>query len=102
MQTGWYAKDLGDALMAHLELGQIQEAGKAFLDRRPGPPGFAVFVRHSSEGRLQCAVTVYFSPAAAALARECQAMRCPRPDPAGLELLCGDAGSEELLEIPPA
>jgi hypothetical protein len=97
MRTGWYSKDLGDALMAHLELGQIEAAGRATLAERPDVANFAVFTRHSSAGRLQCAVTVYFTPAASILASQCQAMRCRRPDRAGLELLCGDAASWRLL-----
>jgi hypothetical protein len=100
MQTGWYSKDLGDALMAHLELAQIAAAGHAALAERPGLEDFAVFMRHSSEGRLQCAVTVYFTPAAGALASQHQAMRCRIPDRDGLELLCGDADSWRLLADP--
>lgn len=100
MQTGWYSKDLGDALMAHLELRQIEAAGLARLASQPDTADFAVFVRHSSEGRLQCAVTVYFTPAAGALASQCQAIRCRKPDRAGLEMLCGDAGSWSLVADP--
>jgi hypothetical protein len=100
MGTGWYSKDLGDALMAHVERAQIEAAAQSA--RKAMPPGgeFALFIRHNSEGRLHCAVTVYFSPGAGPLAQQCGAVRCPRPSRGGLELLCGEPGSWNLLADP--
>ena len=72
--AGWHAKELGDALMAHVELAAIESAVLAAQRDQPEKSGRAVFTRYDSEGRLQCAVTAYFSPAAAALANEFQAV----------------------------
>ena len=96
--AGWHAKELGDALMAHVELAAIESAVLAAQRDQPEKPGRAVFTRYDSEGRLQCAVTAYFSPAAAALANEFQAVACRRPERSGLTLLCGDAGAWMLLK----
>ena len=96
--AGWHAKELGDALMAHVELAAIESAVLAAQRDQPEKPGRAVFTRYDSEGRLQCAVTAYFSPAAAALANEFQAVPCRSPGRSGLTLLCGDAGAWMLLK----
>lgn len=85
----WRRKELGDATMAGPALTEIEAAaGEAWSAQ--APEGFAVFTRHESEGRLHCALQVYFSPRAAALARDLGAVACPRPAPEGLTLLVGD------------
>jgi len=50
----------------------------------------AVFTRYDSEGRLQCEVTAFFSPAAANLAAIFDAQPCFKPPREGLDLLAGD------------
>jgi hypothetical protein len=95
--AGWHCKDLGDALMAHLELDQIGTAARATQAEQPETGDLAVFTRHSSEGRLHCAVTAYFSPAASALARKFGAVACSRPQRDELALLCGDADAWRLF-----
>jgi len=85
----WRRKELGDATMAGPALAEVETAaGKAWSAQEPG--GFAVFTRYESEGRLHCSLQVYFSPAAAALARDLGAVACPRPAATGLTLLVGD------------
>ncbi len=85
----WRRKELGDATMAGPALAEVEAAaGKAWS--RQAPEGFAVLTRHESEGRLHCALQVYFSPRAAGLARDLGAVVCPRPAPEGLTLLVGD------------
>ncbi|MDQ2693115.1 MAG: hypothetical protein M3Y68_13840 [Chloroflexota bacterium] len=61
------------------------------------PPEIAVFTRLESEGRLHCELVVYFSPAAAELARKFGASPCERPAPAGLALLAGDVRAWSAL-----
>lgn len=95
--SGWHYKDLGDALIAHLELGEIETATRVALAEQPEARNLAVFTRHSSEGRLQCAVTAYFSPAASSLAQRFGAVACSRPQRTELALLCGDARAWRLL-----
>lgn len=85
----WRRKELGDAIMAGPALAEVETAaGKAWSGQ--APEGFAVFTRHESEGRLHCALQVYFSPGAAALGRDLGAVACPRPAAEGLTLLVGD------------
>lgn len=94
-QSGvWRCRDLGDALMAHLDLSRLEADARAVWDGQHAP-GFAVLTRHSSEGRLHCAVLAYFSPAAAGLAARFDATPCRRPAREGLALLAGD---EHVLE----
>jgi hypothetical protein len=99
--AGWHAKELGDALMAHVELGEIESAVLAAQRDKPEKSGLAVFTRHDSEGRLQCAVTAYFSPAAAALANRFHAVPCRSPARGELTLLCGDPEAWMLLRDTP-
>ena len=95
--SGWHCKDLGDALMAHLELDEIETAVRVAQAEQPEARNMAVFTRHSSEGRLQCAVTAYFSPAASSLAQKFGAVACNRPQRSELALLCGDTRAWRLL-----
>ncbi len=86
--TSWYCKDLGDAMLADPELERIRALARA-AHARAGDDAFAVFARHESEGQLHCRVRVYFSPAAAGLARAEDAAPCARPALNGLDLLAG-------------
>ncbi|MGP1682707.1 MAG: hypothetical protein ACTS8S_10320, partial [Giesbergeria sp.] len=61
------------------------------------PEDMAVFTRHELEGRLQCEVIAYFSPAAAALAREVGAKPCEQPSNNELDLLAGDPACWPVL-----
>ena len=54
-------------------------------------------VRHNSEGHLHCQVEVYFSPAAAFLAKEIDADPCNKPSIDGLDLLIGPEDSWAVL-----
>jgi hypothetical protein len=80
----WYTLPLGDALTAQVTLAEIREAFGAALQGLDA----AVFTRQVS-GPLHCEVTAYFSPAAAGLARQCDATPCAPPGRRGLELLAG-------------
>lgn len=85
----WRRKELGDATMAGPALAEVEAAASRAWSAQASE-GFAVFTRHESEGRLHCALQVYFSPRAAGLARDLGAVVCPRPAPEGLTLLVGD------------
>jgi hypothetical protein len=86
----WYCVSLGDGVLA-FEPKEALRAQFAASFPPPGPPaGAAVFTRHELEGRLQCEVIAYFSPAAAALARAAGARPCERPGTEDLDLLAGD------------
>jgi hypothetical protein len=88
--SGWFAKNLGDAMLAAEELERIERAFAAAYAEAGRPSGMGVFIRHESEGRLHCEVKAYFPPAAAALARAVDAEPCGRPSAQGLSLLAGD------------
>jgi len=92
----WFHRSLGDAMMAFEPQARIEALYRAGhgASRRDG---IAVFVRYESEGRLHCEVEAYFSPAAAAIAREMEAMPCERPARSGLSLLVGAEESWAML-----
>lgn len=91
--TTWYSKTLGDGILAYAPKETIQLAFAA----RPHPVDVAVFMRHELEGRLQCEVVAYFSPAAKDLALQLDARPCERPTLANLDLLAGHPGAWEAL-----
>lgn len=95
--SGWQVRNLGDGMLAWEPLGHIETAF-ALAHRRAGEPAdMAIFKRHDGEGRLHCEVQVYFSPAAAELARQFQAHPCARPGPAGLSLFAGTSEAWDCL-----
>jgi hypothetical protein len=86
----WYSKALGDGIVSTLPSVQIEKAFLELSAASGNPADMAVFTRYDSEGRLQCEVTAYFSPAAAEVARMFAADPCARPARTGLDLLAGD------------
>lgn len=92
----WFLKNLGDAMWATEQLAQIE---KQFLlyDPTEAMEETAIFVRHESEGRLHCEVVAYFSPAASAIAKACEATPCTKPMRHGLSLLAGAEDSWLVL-----
>jgi hypothetical protein len=89
----WFSLSLGDALMAWEPLGRIEALFQSANASAGDPDEMAVFVRYESEGRLHCEVTAFFSPAAAELAQEVEAIPCARPSPEGLSLALGNEAS---------
>lgn len=89
-QLSWYCRSLGDGLLATVPLNDIQDAFTQLYPERV-PPDAAVFVRHRLDD-MHCEVTVFFSPALAALARQFSAHHCYRPAAEDVELLVGSAG----------
>ena len=91
--TTWFSKELGDGILAYAPKEAIQQA--FFAETRPME--MAVFTRHELEGRLQCEVVAYFSPAAKALAQQMHAQACEKPSPEDLDLLAGHPGAWAAL-----
>jgi len=87
--SNWFTKNLGDALLAEAPLEQLKEQFESAFEQAHRPADMAAYIRHESEGRLHCEVKVYFSPAAAPVARLVEAVPCPRPSPDGLGFLVG-------------
>jgi hypothetical protein len=86
----WYSKDLGDGILATTPSGEIEAVFTRLYLAAGKPLDMAVFTRHESEGRLQCEVIAYFSPAAKEVAQAFDAQLCEKPSPAELGLLVGD------------
>lgn len=95
--SGWSTRSLGDATLAWAELDGVERLFRSEYGKAGCPEDMAVFVRLESDGRLHCEVKVYFSPAAAAVAREADAEPCERPAPDGLSLLAGGERAWALL-----
>ena len=92
MSTRWFSKPLGDGLRAYRPTDQYGHAFKPLFVPARLPTDRAVFIRrHELQGRPQCGVTAYFSPAAA-LAHVLNALTCEKPIWDPLELLAGDPG----------
>ncbi|HEX2495092.1 MAG TPA: DUF3565 domain-containing protein, partial [Steroidobacter sp.] len=85
----WFALSLGDALTADSRLSEIETACRDAFGAAGNSAAMAALKRHDTEASLHCEVTVYFSPAAAAVAERFGAWRCPRPRRAHLDLLAG-------------
>ena len=95
--TRWYSKTLGDGMTAYEPSDEIEQAFLPLYEAAGKPAEMAVFTRYDSEGRLQCEVTAFFSPAAAEIARRLGAVPCSRPPRDHLTLLAGDARSWDVL-----
>jgi hypothetical protein len=93
----WFCKALGDGLTAYEPFAQIEQAFVPVHAAAGKPADMAVFTRYESEGRLQCEVTAFFSPAAADVARQVGATPCARPPRDHLTLLVGDSKSWDAL-----
>ncbi|WP_332777671.1 hypothetical protein [Polaromonas sp.] len=93
----WFSKSLGDAIWAFTQTGQIETLFPPLFAAAGGPVGMAVFTRYESEGRLQCEVLAYFSPAAAELAHRVGAQPCQKPSRQALDLLAGAPGCWAVL-----
>lgn len=91
--SGWWMKNLGDAMLAGEERERIERLFARAYAAAGRPKGMAVLARHESEGRLHCDLVVYFSPAAATVAREVDAIPCEQPAPGDLSVLAGDDGA---------
>lgn len=89
--SSWFVCNLGDAMLAQDALADIRRRIDAACSEATRPGDAAAYIRHVSEGRLHCEVLVYFSPGAAAVARECGALPCAPPARDGLDLLAGGA-----------
>lgn len=88
----WYTKDLGDAIYGGdgvLHETLLPRFQHIFLGAGE-PADMAVFTRLESEGRMHCALVVYFSPAAHEAARVMDAAPCEKPARPGLDLFAGD------------
>jgi len=95
--TTWFYKNLGDAMMAAQPSDQIRDVFLPLFSAAGKPNNMAVFTRNDSEGRLHCEVFVYFSPAAAEVAKIFDALPCEIPLRNGLDLLAGDKNCWPVL-----
>lgn len=96
MQT-WFSQSLGDGILAFEPKEALRDRFAPVFDAAGRPADMAVFTRHELEGRLQCEVIAYFSPAAVALAREVGARPCDPPTNNELDLLAGDSACWPVL-----
>lgn len=95
--TTWFAKSLGDAMLAWDSLDQIEALYASLYEGADSHQDVAVFIRHESEGRLHCEVLAYFSPNSFLLAAELDAAPCGRPSKEDLSLHVGPENSWQTL-----
>ena len=88
--ANWFSLALGDGVLAFEPKEALREQFPAAYNAAGQPAHMAVFTRHEMEGRLQCEVIAYFTPAASALAQHMGAEPCEQPTPDELDLLAGD------------
>ncbi len=93
----WFSKQLGDGILAYESKAQIQAIFPPLFAAAARPVDMAVFTRHELEGRLQCEVVAYFSPAAEVIARQMDAQACEKPARAELDLLVGESACWAVL-----
>ncbi len=93
----WYSLNLGDGITSGTLSAEIEKAFKQAFADAGKPKEMAVFTRFESEGRLQCEVFAFFSPAAKRLAETFDAEPCERPARSELGLLAGEPESWSLL-----
>ncbi len=96
MNTTWFSKNLGDAMLAGIYLDDLADSFQQEFTKSHGPKEMALFTRHESEGRLHCEVVAYFSPASELIAKQLGAMPCAIPVPYDLSL---ERGAEESLAL---
>ncbi len=89
----WFRKNLGDAMLAFMELDQVEAVCQSAYIKTNCTKEMAVLLRHESEGRLQCEVVIYFSPAMAEIAGELGAIPCEQPTKYDLSLLVGSSAA---------
>lgn len=97
MSTSWFSKSLGDGVWAYSKTDQVKDVFQPLFVLAGRPADMAVFTRHESQGRLQCEVIAYFSPAAATVAHVLHAHPCDKPERGELDLLVGEPGSWRVL-----
>ena len=97
MTASWFSMSLGDGLWAFDRTDPIRETFEPLFVEAGRPLDMAVFTRYESEGRLQCEVMAYFSPAAVPVARKLKASPCEKPRRDNLDLLAGDPGCWPLI-----
>lgn len=83
--------------MAAQPSDKIREAFLPLFAAAGNPEDMAVFTRNDSEEHLHCEVSVYFSPAASAVAKLFDAKPCEIPLRNGLDLLVGDKNCWSIL-----
>ena len=81
--------NLGDALLAYDAQDAAVQSFQSTFEAWNRPDNMALFVRHESDGRLQCEVKLYFSPRGEAVARRLGAFPCSDPCLDDLSLLAG-------------
>ncbi len=98
LSTGtWYSLPLGDGMTSSGPAEEIRELFKPAYEAAGRPAEMAVFTLFDSEGRPQCQVTAYFSPACTALAHSLGARPCNPPARQDLGLLAGDERAWDSL-----
>jgi hypothetical protein len=95
--TGWFAKNLGDAMLAGDSLDRIEAAYSSLYGRDDSHQDVAVFIRHESEGRLHCEEMAYFSPNSFLLAAALDTAPCKRPSKHDLSLHVGPGDSWQTV-----
>jgi len=95
--TAWFAKNLGDAMLAWDSLDRIETLYASLYGGADSHQNAAVFIRHESEGRLHCEAMAYFSPDTFLLAATLDAAPCKRPSQHDLSLHLGPGDSWQTL-----
>jgi len=85
----WHVINLGDAMLAYEAQETAVQTFRSAFEASDRPDNMALFVRHESDGRLQCEVKLYFSPEGESVARSLGAFPCNTPSLHDLSLVAG-------------
>lgn len=95
--AAWFAKNLGDAMLAWDSLDRIESLYTTLYGEADERQDIAVFIRHESKGRLHCEVMAFFTPDAFLLAATLDAAPCVRSSKHELSLHVGPEDSWQTL-----
>ena len=84
-------------MLAAESLAHLETVFRSMYGDESNTRNAAIFIRHESEGRLQCEVLAYFSPDAADAAAAVDAELCRKPARGDLSLLVGSKEAWTLL-----
>ncbi|UZE95027.1 hypothetical protein [Alkalimarinus alittae] len=87
--NSWFTVDLGDALLSHSRLDELQSTLSEMYEQAGRPANMVAFYRHQSTG-LHCHLILFLTSEFQRIAMLDHAVQCYAPNASGLSYLAGD------------